>query len=264
MRVHVCACVCICVHVCLCERVRERESESVNRWVASGFARLPMSVCVCESLPGSLWALQHRELEDTDRGNRGRGLTQAEDPRRSLPCHTLSRLVAFFPFNSLPILFSSHCFSARAHARPHTYAYIETAGNEGGGCERVEWMRSRLVFLPVSYLVPDCHLRRMAHLVLWCCSKCNFKVGQCVRLGISISLFCLSLALFFLLWLVRLHVFSAARTPSISWSQVDRLLQAQMQEAHHGEECEDLYVRHPSGPNPRGQPQIPQSSKKTS
>jgi hypothetical protein len=39
-------------------------------------------------------------------------------------------------------------------------------------------MRSRLVFLPVSYLVPDCHLRRMAHLVLWCCTKCNFKVGQ--------------------------------------------------------------------------------------
>eukprot|EP00802_Teleaulax_amphioxeia_P012939 Tamp_12985.p1 GENE.Tamp_12985~~Tamp_12985.p1 ORF type:complete len:463 (-),score=55.46 Tamp_12985:373-1722(-) len=38
--------------------------------------------------------------------------------------------------------------------------------SEGGECcERVEWMKSRLVFLPVSYLVPDCHLRRIALLV---------------------------------------------------------------------------------------------------
>jgi hypothetical protein len=68
-------------------------------------------------------------------------------------------------------------------------------------------MRSRLVFLPVSYLVPDCHLRRMAHLVLWCYTNATSRLGSMAPGGISISLFCVLLALLVLLWLVRLHAF---------------------------------------------------------
>jgi len=113
--------VCMCVHER--ERERERERNSVNPSVASVFARQSVSVCVCESLPGALWALQQRELEDTDRGNRGRGLTQAAEARRSLPCPTLSRLVAFSPSKSLPIPFSSHFSFQHERTRAHTHTH---------------------------------------------------------------------------------------------------------------------------------------------